>query len=199
MTSKRRDCKEQLGFLGWLRDNPRLDSIKQGVVATDCDLWIHKYKTLGSREYQFLMLLEIKEHGKQVDKWQRDTLHIANQLLRNRRNKTKFQKSSEPRIERVFSVLANKHVNVCCFGVHSLIIHGDGRKTDTCRLTWDSQHEITVGQLESLLLFDIDPDDLNKLDHRPTGSGGRHKTTMTTKRIVSELGLEFDKPIVRRS
>jgi hypothetical protein len=199
MTSNRRDCEEQSGFLGWLRDNPRLDSIKQGVVATDCDLWIHKYKTLGSREYQFLMLLEIKEYGKQVDKWQRDTLHIANQLLRNRRNKTKFQKSSEPRIERVFSVLANKHVNVCCFGVHSLIVHGDGRKTDSCRLTWDSQHEITAEQLESLLLFDMDPDDLSKLDHRPTGIGGRHKTTMTTKRVVSELGLEYDKPIVRRS
>jgi hypothetical protein len=199
MTAKRRDCESQSGFLGWLRDNPRLDSIKQGVVATDCDLWIHKYKTLGSREYQFLMLLEIKEYGKRVDKWQRDTLHIANQLLRNRRNKTKFQRSSEPRIEKVFSVLANKHVNVCCFGVHSLIIHGDGRKTDLCKLTWDSQHEITAEQLESLLLFDTDPDDLSKLDHRPTGNGGRHKTTVTTKRVVSELGLEYDKPIVRRS
>lgn len=199
MTSKRRDCERQPGFLGWLRDNLRLDSIKQGVVATDCDLWIHKYKTLGNREFQFLMLLEIKEYGKQVDKWQRDTLHIANQLLRNRRNKTKFQVVAEPRIERVFSVLANKHVNVCCFGVHSLIVHGDGRDTDKCQLTWDSQHEITPGQLESLLLFEMDPDDLSVLDHRPTGVGGRHKTTICTKRIKSELGFSYDKPIERRS
>jgi hypothetical protein len=199
MTAKRRDCESQPGFLGWLRDNERLDSIKQGVVATDSDVWIHKYKTLGSREYQFLMLLEIKEHGKQVDKWQRDTLHIANQLLRNRRNKTKFQASSEPRVEKVFSVLANRHVSVCCFGVHSLIIHGDGRDTSTCKLTWDSRHEITADQLESLLLFEMDPDDLSRLDHRPSGKGGRHQTHYYTKRIVSELGLDYEKPFVRRS
>lgn len=199
MTAKRRDCESQPGFLGWLRDNERLDSIKNGVVATDCDLWIHKYKTIGSREYQFLMLLEIKEYGKHVDKWQRDTLHIANQLLRNRKNKTKFQVSDEPRVSSVFSVLANRHVSVCCFGVHSLIIHGDGRDTSECRLTWDSKHEITAAQLESLLLFEIDPDDLSVLDHRPSGKGGRHKTTVCVKRVVSPLGLEYDKPITSRS
>ena len=199
MTAKRRDCESQPGFLGWLRDNERLDSIKNGIVATDCDLWIHKYKTIGSREYQFLMLLEIKEHGRQVDKWQRDTLHIANQLLRNRRNKTKFQIADEPRVSSVFSVSANRHVNVCCFGVHSLIVHGDGRDTSESRLTWDSKHEITAAQLESLLLFELDPDDLSELDHRPSGRGARHKTTVCVKRIVSPLGLEYDKEITTRS
>ena len=199
MTAKRRDCESQSGFLGWLRDNPRLDSIKQGVVATDCDLWVHKYKTLGNRDFQFLMLVEIKEHGKPVDRWQRDTLHIANQLLRNRRNKTKHQVRDGPRVSRVYSVLAGKQVSVCCFGVHSLTIHGDGRQTSECRLTWDSKHDITASQLESLLLFDTDPDDLSRLDHRPTGSGSRHKTTVFVKRVVSELGLAYDKPFVTRS
>lgn len=199
MTSKRRDCESQPGFLGWLRDNEKLDSIKSGLVATDSDVWIHKYKTLGNREFQFLMLLEIKEHGKQIDKWQRDTLHIANQLLRNRKNKRRFQVSGEPRVEKVFSSLVNSDVYVCCFGVHSLIIHGDGRDTSNCRLTWDSQHDITPEQLESLLLFETDPDDLSKLDHRPTGTGGRHKTTICVKHVVSELGLCYDKPIVKRS
>ena len=199
MTAKRRDCERQSGFLGWLRDNKRLDSIKRGMVATDCDLWIHKYKTLGSRQYQFLMLLEIKEHGKQIDKWQRDTLHIANQLLRNRRNKTKYQAADGPRVSSVYSVSAGRHVSVCCFGVHSLIIHGDGRDTDKCKLTWDSKHKISAPQLESLLLFELDPDDLSVLDHRPSGEGSRHKTTIYTKRIVSPLGIEYEKPVTARS
>jgi hypothetical protein len=199
MTARRRDCERQSGFLGWLRDNERLDSIKEGVVATDCDLWVHKYKTLGSRDYQFMMLVEIKEHGRQVDKWQRDTLHIANQLLRNRRNKTKFQVSDGPRVSQVFSVLANKRVSVCCFGVHSLIIHGDGRDTGSCLLTWDSKHEITSSQLESLLLFELDPDDLSVLDHRPSGAGARHKKTEIIKTINTELGFSWEKPIVKRS
>jgi hypothetical protein len=199
MTARRRDCISQPGFLGWLRDNDRLDSIKSGIVATDCDLWVHRYKTIERRDCQFLMLLEIKEHGKQIDRSQRDTLHIVNQLLRNRRNKTKFQVADEPRVSKVFSVSANRHVNVCCFGVHSLIIHGDGRDASGCKLTWDSKHEITSQQLESLLLFELDPDDLSVLDHRPSGSGSRHKTTEITKVIVSGLGYSYEKPIIKRS
>lgn len=199
MTSKRRDMENQPGFLGWLRGNVRLDSITTGVVATDCDLWIHKYKTIDTRDFQFLMLLEIKEHGRAIDKWQRDTLHVANQLLRNRRNKNKHQVNDGPRICQVHSVLSGKAVNVCCFGVHSLTIHGDGADTSTRRLTWDSVKDINVDQLERLLLFELDPDDLCELDHRPRGNGGRHKTTEIVKHIEYPIGFTVEKPIIFKS
>lgn len=199
MTTTWRADTPQSGFLAWLRANPRLDSIKDGVVATDCDVWIHRYKTVAGRQFQFLMLLEVKEHGKQISVSQRDTLHIANQLLRNRRNKTKHQAADGPRICKVYSAAAKKNVHVCCFGVHLLTIFGDGATADSHRMTWDSVHEIDATKLEQLLMFEYDPDDLSKLDHRPAGEGGRHKTTVVMKEVTTPLGLTCKKPIVFKS
>lgn len=199
MTTRWRSDIPQTGFLSWLRANPRLHSIRDGVVATDCDVWIHRYKTVGGRDFQFLMLLEVKEHGKEISNTQRDTLHIANQLLRNRRNKTKYQAVDCPRICKVYSAASRRDVHVCCFGVHLLTIYGDGTEAHKYRMTWDVEHEINAETLESLLLFDTDPDDMSKLDHRPAGPGARHKTTIAIKDIETPLGFSVSKPIVRRS
>lgn len=199
MTIAWRSDIPQTGFMAWLRANPRLHSIRDGVVATDCDVWIHRYKTVGGREFQFLMLLEVKEHGKEISDTQRDTLHVANQLLRNRRNKIRYQADDGPRICKVYSAASRRDVFVCCFGVHLLTIYGDGTHADKCRMTWDHRFEINADQLEQLLLFELDPDDHSKLDHRPFGKGARHKTTVAIKDIEMPLGFSVSKPIVRKS
>jgi len=199
MTAKRRDAVFQPGFLGWLRDNPRLDSVKNGLVVSDSDAWIHRYKTVQGREYQFMMLLEIKEYGALLNTSQRDTLHIANQLLRNRRNKTSYQPSGHPRICKVYSIASKREVYVICFGVHSVTICGDGREAHLHKLIWDSKLEISVEQLEDLLMFEIDPDDLSRLDHRPCGHGARHKKTIYVKEVEMPLGFSVDKPFVTKS
>ena len=181
----------QTGIHGWIRNNPNLDSVRAGLTVMDSDLWVHRYKTEGGREFQFLMLVEIKEFGKDMDRSQRDTLHIINQLLRNRRNVRPEWNADEcdgrPRITRVHSLISNQTVSVLCYGAHRLSVHGDGTYTQWNRLTWDNKKEISYEQLEQLLRFELDPDTLGKLDHRPDQ---RHPCVLRTDK--TDLGFDVD-------
>lgn len=197
MTRKFRQSETQTGFSGWLRNNPRLDSIAKHVVAVDSDLWVHKYKTIGDRKYQFLMLVEVKEFGKEPDPYQLDTLHIINQLLRNRRNiKDNWNAiDGRARISSVYSLMNKDRIQVTCFGCHVLRIDGDGTFLQWSNLTWDNK-KISPETLEDLLLFNVDPDTLSPLDHRPDR---RHKTVTSIISEETELGFECDRLLIKKS
>ena len=147
-------------FSRWLRENPRLDSRNFSLSATDCDMWVHRFKNLcdgrTERDLQCLMLVEIKTRMKRMDDAQRDTLRLVNAILRegdraiyrNERG-TKFRVRS--------------------FGVHCLRMSGDSPQNSVTML-WDDT-PVRVEQLESLLLFALHPDSLApdplRNHHRP--------------------------------
>lgn len=187
MTARFRAKETQTGFAGWVRNNPRLESIQQGIVVVDSDLWIHRYKSVAGRSYQFVMLVEVKEFGAVVSEYQRDTLHIINQLLRNRRNtKPEWNAIDDgARLTECYSLSSNSRVRVLCFGAHVLRLSGDGTFCHWNALQWDNK-PVSSEQLESILLFELDPDTLGKLDHRPNG---RHKEVESV--VIERTPLDF--------
>ena len=152
-------------FGRWIRNNDQLDSAK-GFCVTDQDYWVHRFKTHGNRAFQCLMLVEIKTHGADLTLAQTDTLHIVNQVMRNRRatptKDLKFQAGIAPL--KVRSSMAGHLVTLKSFGMHVLTFSGLGPE-DSEWIRWDRQ-EISEGQLTSLLRFDLDPDSLQPLDLR---------------------------------
>jgi len=70
-------------FCDWMRSNPELPSYSAshaiGFVATDVDVLVHRYLTsvdgVGSRQVQSLGQIEVKTHGGDIHKSQRDTLY----------------------------------------------------------------------------------------------------------------------------
>ena len=91
MTAPRRDGEEE-PWRKWIRQNPRLDSIRDGIALTDCDMWIHRYKVntdrVSTREVQHLMLVEVKTFSADVPDSQRDTYQIINAILRTADRRT---------------------------------------------------------------------------------------------------------------
>jgi hypothetical protein len=197
MTRKFNEKETQTGFLGWVRNNPALESLSKSLAIQDTDFWVHKFKTVGTKDYQFLMHVELKEFGADLSSSQRDTLHIINQLLRNRRNTREEWNAIDegPRISGCFSLLNKKRIEVRCYGSHLLQIGGDGTFTQWQRICWNRK-PITSDQLEKVLLFELDPDTLSKLDHRPDK---RHKRVTTVKEEKTELGFTVDRYHVSRS
>lgn len=153
-------------FARWVGENPNLDSIRQGLYVMDADWWFHRYRTELDREFQCLMMVEIKTNGAEPDKYQRDTLWQIDQLLRNRRqtptNKVRLQAGRG--LAKTFSGVIQKPVTIKAFGVHLLRFDGKG-PISSSRITWDNK-EITLEQLEKLLVFDLDPDTLRPMDWR---------------------------------
>lgn len=153
-------------FGRWIRNNPLLDS-RSGYVVTDQDYWIHRYKTDHGREFQLIMLVEIKTMGADLTPSQTDTLHIVNQVMRNRNQtptkKLRFQAGTTSRIS-VKSVMLGHDVNVKAFGMHVLTFSGLG-PDDSDWIKWD-QRLIDPETLTALLRFDLDPDTLKPIDIR---------------------------------
>lgn len=166
MTALRRDG-QNTGFQAWIRNNPNLDSSRAGLVFTDSDLWCHKYfahvDRNGTRDVQCLMLIEVKEFGADISETQQDTLHIINQVLRNRRQINEYW--SECSIRKAHSLRNKRAVDIWSFGVHVLRVPGDGTFMQWHRMTWD-KHQIGHEQLERILRFELDPDTLEEISFR---------------------------------
>ena len=179
----------ETSFGRWIRNNSQLDSAL-GYCVSDQDYWIQKFKTYEGRDFQLLMLVEIKTMGSKLTKAQIDLLHMANQVMRNRRwtptKDLKFQPSNG--VSKVYSYMSNKEVYLRTYGVHVLTFSGLG-PDDSEWITWDTTKPIDKEILTSILSFDLDPDTLNKIDLR-----SHHK--MPTWRAI-ELGIK--KPEVAAS
>ncbi len=155
MTAIRRDGCHQDEFRQWIQENPRLDSLRCGLVVTDCDLLLHKYKThqdkIGSRAVQHMMWLEYKQFGAPLRPTQRDTLGMLHQVFRTK-NRT------------VKSPLNNCDVTLRFWGVHLLRMSG-ADPFDSKWLFWDKR-KINLYDLEQLLRFDINPFNLMPITDR---------------------------------
>ena len=163
------NCKtwqtQETMFGRWIRNNCELDSAK-GYCVTDQDYWIHKFKNFENREFQLLMLVEIKTMGADLTPAQMDTLYMINQLMRNRRETpTKaLQYQAGTGVSTVFSTMNGRHVNLRAYGMHVLRFSHLG-PDDSDKIIWDKTL-INKKVLTSILRFDLDPDTLNPLDLR---------------------------------
>mgnify|MGYP001199852243 CR=1 FL=1 len=161
---------QETAFGRWIRNNRELDS-RKGYCVTDLDMTISEFKTVHqfksgySRDFQLIMDIEVKTMGADLSQSQRDTLHIRNQLMRNRRQTpTKellFQAGNTPE---VFSVIQGRKIVVRCYGVHLLRFSGLG-PDDSEWMLWDTK-PINSDTLTEILRFDLDPDTLKPIDLR---------------------------------
>lgn len=167
------NCKtwssQETEFGRWIRANPDLRSAA-GYCVSDLDAIIterrivHQYKRLEgvnySREFQLMMALEIKTMGADLDAAQRDTLHMCNQVIRNRRatptKELKHQSGTAP--IRVRSLMTGAYVNFRHYGIHVLRFQALG-PDDSEWILWDRK-EIDAATLTKLLRFELDPDTL---------------------------------------
>lgn len=152
-------------FGRWIRNNAKLES-RNGYSVSDQDYWVHRFRTELDREFQCLMLVEIKTMGASMTDAQRDTLNTANQLMRNRRQTpTKdLRYQAGLGVLKVFSTYLKRETVVRAFGMHVLTFSGLG-PGDSEWMKWDKE-EITEDQLTGLLRFDLDPDTLAPMDWR---------------------------------
>ena len=147
-------------FSLWVRKHPSLESHSQGLSICDTDYIVHKFKTHGSREFQCLMVVEVKCFGAEPSDAQRDSLSAFSQSISNRRTNMHYKKLRRPQCDtgpvRVYSRMIKKYVNCRRFGAHLLQLSGACPDTSTS-IRWDG-HKITKEQLIGLLRFDLDPD-----------------------------------------
>jgi hypothetical protein len=136
------------------------------------DLWVHHYKTDRGRDFQCIMLVELKTFGAELDKYQRDTLLIVNQILRNRRQTPTSTPISQAGTAplKVNSHIAQRRVVLKAFGVHVLRLSADTPDNSEW-MQWDKARFGQGGfidreQLVKLLRFELDPDTLGPLDLR---------------------------------
>jgi hypothetical protein len=148
-------------FSRWIRDNKQLDS-KDGYCVVDQDYWIHAFKTSGSRDFQCIMLVEIKTMGAILSDAQKDTLHMVNQITRNRKEtptkKNVYQAGTSTL--KVYSAMRGKRVYLRSFGMHVLTFSSLG-PDDSEWMKWDKRI-IDRETLTNILQFNLDPDDISK-------------------------------------
>lgn len=156
---------QETAFGRWIRNNPRLDS-RDGYAVTDQDYWIHYYRTEHGRQFQLIMGVEIKTMGRDLSNSQKDTLHIINQLMRNRRQtptkELKHQAGNSP--AKVRSLMLGREVFLKAYGMHVLRFSHLGPE-DSEWMTWDNK-QINAERLTDILAFNLDPDTLNPIDLR---------------------------------
>lgn len=180
----------ETSFGRWIRNNGRLES-RDGYCVTDQDYWIHRFKTAYKKTYQLIMLVEIKTMGMPLTLAQKDTLHMANQLMRNRKNKM-LEYQAGPGVNHVHSIMTKSKTILRAYGMHVLTFSGLG-PDDSEVITWDKS-AITKDQLTEILRFDLDPDTLLPIDLRP-----HHKTTEIIENTTTPLGFVVENTIVKRS
>ncbi len=160
-------------FDAWVRAHPELDSIRDGIVITDGDKWVHRYaiRTGGAtdKSVQYLMSVEVKTFERDLTPSQRDTLHMINALLRTtpwkeQRLNGRLISDHAQNVRIVPSSLNGRRIQLLCYGIHKLRL-SHGTPDDSEWMTWDDK-DITSEQLVGLLRFDLHPDSLNRLEHR---------------------------------
>lgn len=144
----------ETAFGRWMRENQQLES-SNGIVRTDCDHIILRYKThKDGRDFQLMMIVEAKEYGREPDPCQTDILSFLAQTLQMRGQQVHGAKTH--RSVRLKSRLLNRDVLVRNFGVHLLQFEKTSPK-DSKWIKWD-RREINPQVLTEILAFDRRPD-----------------------------------------
>jgi hypothetical protein len=168
------------GWKKWIRNNDNLNSQEHGIAIMDSDMWVHKFGTRKGlvrswdRSVQYLMLVEVKTHGKDLTAAQRDTINAVDALLRTKpmkeyRDSGKLVAGHKDNVRKVLSKFSGKESRIICYGLHVLRMShqtpGISDADPNGWITWDGKN-ITARQLEMLFRFDLDPDSLRTLEHR---------------------------------
>lgn len=168
-------CSEEIttetSFGRFIRSHPDLES-RQGHVfydldVTSCRYICHRFKVDYRRDIQFLMCIEIKTHGADVDAAQHDTLNLFGQVLRNRKrtpNKKRIAYQLDQTRNEAHSCISGKKITLRLYGLHLLQFSGAGPE-DSAEIKWDRK-VISKDDLVKLLKFELDPDTLKEVDLR---------------------------------
>lgn len=158
----------------WIRGHRELDSRKACLCIGDSDLWVQKYGirrgTKGlDRSVMYIMLVEVKTHGRMLDSPQRELLGFVSELLRTKpfteqRAKGRFVAGHDQNVRLIRSYSSGRPVQLHCYGVHVLRLSGSTPE-DSDEIVWD-QRQISREQLVGLLRYDLDPDTLREIEHR---------------------------------
>lgn len=147
------------GFGRWMRDQPALDSV-HGIVRTDLDHVIVRYKTsLDQRDFQLLMVVEVKEFGAEPDPSQVDILSFFRQI--GERAGYNMHGAKTTGTYRLYSRISGRFVNVRFFGVH-LLQFEKTNPNDSEWIRWDHK-DITEGVLVGLLAMERRPDNPDQM------------------------------------
>lgn len=156
----------ETSFSRWIRERADLDSNGFGISVMDMDYIVHRYRTELGRKFQCIMVVEVKTHNAKMSDAQRDTAHVINQIMRNRKQtptkNVQWQAGNGPLT--VYSIYTKSKVVLRAFGVHVVTFEKLG-PDDSQWIKWDGK-EISADQLAALLRFDLDPDTLNPMDWR---------------------------------
>lgn len=156
----------QTSFSRWISGREDLDSNGVGISVMDMDYVIHRFRTEIGREFQLMMVVEVKTRDAKMSDAQKDTAHVLNQLMRNRRQtptkEMRWQAGNGPLW--VYSAYTKQKVYLRSYGVHVLTFEGLG-PDDSKWIKWDNR-AIGIDELAALLRFDIDPDTLSPMDWR---------------------------------
>ncbi len=131
------------------------------------------------------MSIEIKTCGRTLSDSQKEILNIHNQLIRNRGTTSRHGwKQSGYALKKVKSIFNGNIITVRHYGVHILTFEKLG-PDDSDWIKWDQKHIITKETLTSLLRFDLDPDELTKIDIK-----SHHGTSSFDVEEVLRIGLK---------
>lgn len=160
---------QETEFERWMRNEKDLRS-ELGLVRFDIDMLLHKYMWKTNRfgydrAIQCLMFIEVKTHNAVCTKAQSDTLHMLNQILRNRRSNIHSEKQGahlgdHTPLGSAYSIMCGSKIKLRMFGGHLLQFSGTD-PTNSSEIRWDGK-QVTIGELKDLLRFIRDPDNPNK-------------------------------------
>lgn len=190
MTTSRRDGNDT-PFGHWLRQRPEIDS--RHFVASDIDWVLHRYRpevdSVGTREINYMMFLEVKTFGADLNFSQAESLWFQHQLFQQKQGKRNLLMQGGRARRAVWH-----------FGVSVLRMQTDSPSSGDimwCRfdsigtLQWKL---ISEHQLIQLFRFDLHPDSLNPMSAR------RHHKTRRIEHIErTELGFETPRRFISRS
>ena len=180
-------------FGQWLRQQPDLDSHQEGLVISDSDWMFQKYRmnivdNVGTRELQFLMMVEVKTRCGEPSSSQQETLFFYHQMLNRKTMLRRINRSP---------------VMVWSFGVFVLSLEGEEPEASH-RMRWgvfqsdgSLQYFCTnsIETIKEVLRFDRRPSEPQKeLELRR-----HHSTQEITVTECMPLGFAIEKVVMRRS
>jgi hypothetical protein len=177
---------EDSAFSAWVRGNRLLPAAE--IVATDTDLWIHRYKThvdsVGSRNLQSLIMIEAKTRNAKPSDSQRDTLLKIHRTIASPRQPIYVKKQ----LIRNFGVAFLSMSGTSPFNSEQIEW---GRFCDNDSIDW---HSIDQTVLTELLRFDRHPDTLIKNTFRR-----HHKTRRLVTEEIQPIGFITEVMVIKRS
>lgn len=186
--TRQRTYGEDTPFGAWLRRQPALSSTH--FVASDVDWVLHRYRLdedkVGTRDLNFMMLLETKTHGARLNSSQQETLWFQHQLLK-RSGQLRLIGARAKRAVWSFgvSVLVMDGESPACGGMVWARFRSDGSLSEKC---------VSEQQLIQLFRFDLHPDSL-----KPMIARRHHKTREMVVCEKTQLGFYADRVDVHRS